>query len=238
MLYLFYGTDHDKLRATLERFRTALRTKRPDAELFKLDDPDQLTAGVIEELATSRGLFEHKYIVQLDRILESAEAKELVSQYAASLAASENVFLVVEGELDAPTRKKLEKHAADVFAFPVTAKKQEEYNAFRLADALGKRDKKTLWTEYQRAKMARKEPEELHGILHWQLKTIMLAMDHSSAEAAGLKPFPYKKASGFANNFSRDELADLSRRLVATYHEARRGNGELGDNLERFILAL
>lgn len=237
MLYLFYGANHNKLRAKLASFRDALHKKRPNAELFKLDDPQEVTSATLQELVGGMGLFEQKYIVQLDRVLEDAQAREVVTDQLEAMADSDNVFLVVEGALDANTRKKLEKHASETYSFE-KAKQTEEFKPFAMTDALGKKDKKTLWVEFWKARRAEKEIEEIHGVLFWQIKSMLLASAHGSAEEAGMKAFPYKKAKQFAGNFSEDELRDLSRRFVTCYHEARRGNGELADNLERVILAL
>ena len=235
MLYLFHGTDHEKLRAKLASFREALHTKRPEAELFKLADED-VTPARLEELAGGQGLFERKYIVQLDRVLENADARSAVLDTLSSLADSDNVFVLVEGELDKSVLKKITKHAADVYAFETKQTTTQEFNIFSLTDALGARDKKKLWSGYIKALRAGKAPEEIHGVLFFQVKAMLLARECDNAADAGMKQFPFQKAKRYAGNFSEDELTALSRSLITTYHNARRGEGDLEENLEQWVV--
>jgi len=237
MLYVVHGDQTDNVRQKAAELRIALHKKRPDAELFKLDE-EQVTHDRLQELAGGQGLFERKYIVQIDRVTDNSDAREAVLAMASAIATSDNVFLVVEGTLEKKTRDTLSKEADKVYAYQTTGKAKQEFNIFVLTDALGKRDKKTLWVEFWKARRAHKEAEEIHGILFWQVKAMLMARVHKSADEAGMKPFPYKKAKEFAGNYSDEELADLSRRLVQSYHEARRGNGNLADNVERFVLSL
>jgi len=237
MLYLIYGDRHEEVRTKASELRAALHKKRPDAELFKLDEQG-VTPDRLQELAAGQGLFERKYIVQFDRVMEDANARATILDAAGQLGTSENVFLVVDGPLDKKTLNALTQHAQEVYAFEQKRKKQEEFNIFSLTDALGARDKKTLWVEFWKARRAFMEAENIHGVLHWQVKSMLLARARDSAEEVGMKAFPFKKAKEFAGNYSDDELTDLSRRLMTAYHEARRGNGELADNLERVILHL
>lgn len=238
MLYIFHGSDHDALRTKLASVREALHSKRPEAEFFKLDDPEQVTPAALEELTQSQGLFERKYIVQLDRLLDNEGVRAAIVNGASLLGSSENVFLLVDEQLEKQTYDALAGHAYAVHHFPSQKKGASEFNVFALTDALGSRNKKEIWTEYHKALRAGKEPEELHGILFWQVKSMILASTSRSASEAGMKSFPFKKAREFAANYSREELNMLSRDLVICYHQARRGQGTLADNLERCILSL
>ena len=238
MLYIFHGSDHTALREKLASVRHTLHTKRPDAELFKLDDPEQVTPAALEELAGGQGLFEQKYIVQLDRVIDDQKARDAISDAAEMLGSSDNVFLLAEDQLEQQTLTKLEGHAHAVHHFPVKKKEANEFNVFTLTDALGRRDKKTLWVAYHKALRSGKDAEELHGILFWQIKAMLLASTCSTAQEAGMKDFPFKKAKEFAARFSHDDLCELSRNLVTCFHEARRGQGMLRDNLEQWILRL
>ena len=172
-------------------------------------------------------------------MFENSEAKDTVQDSLKDIAASDNVFVMLEGELDKKTLTKLEKHAYKVQEFTSRLNldgKKEVFNNFALTDALGKRDKKNLWVLYQKALMNGSVPEELHGILFWQVKSMLLAVGSKSAEEAGLKPFVYNKAKGFARNYTHDELITLSRDLVTLYHDARRGIGDFGVRLEQWVL--
>ena len=61
------------------------------------------TKDALAEFAGGRGLFESKYIVRLNGVLETAEEKEIILAMAKELAESDNIFLLVEGALDKKT---------------------------------------------------------------------------------------------------------------------------------------
>jgi hypothetical protein len=107
---------------------------------------------------------------------------------------------------------------------------------FAMADALGARDKKTLWILYRQAVEEGKASEEIHGILFWQAKSMVLAARTKFAGEAGLNPYVYTKSKRYAENFSEPELTALLDRLVSVYHDSHRGMHEFETALERLIL--
>jgi len=113
--------------------------------------------------------------------------------------------------------------------------KKDAFNIFSLTDALGERNKKRLWTRYQEALRAGSAPEEIHGILFWQLKTLLLV---SKGATAGIKPFVITKAKHFLGNYTENELEDLTKSFVDLYHDARRGKIDFDIGLEKILLSL
>jgi len=107
---------------------------------------------------------------------------------------------------------------------------------FALADALGARDKKKLWLLLRNALDHDSVPEELHGILFWQAKSLALAAQTASAGEAGLNPFVYGKAKRFLVNFKQNEIEKMLSKLVWMYHEAHRGRVDFSIELEKFVL--
>ncbi|MEX1028365.1 MAG: hypothetical protein WD049_10250 [Candidatus Paceibacterota bacterium] len=240
MLYILHGSDYQKRNAKLRQLLAGLEKKRPNAELFKLEAGD-ITPGRLEELCGGQGLFDQKFIVVIDQVLDDPEARETLSAFARSLGESENVFILVENAILKTTLKKFEKHAEKVEEFSAVNEKgsvKKEVNNFAIADALGRRDRKALWVEYHKLLRAHKVPEEINGTLFWQLKAIAIARQAASAKEARMKEFPYKKARGFANNYSEEELYALLSDLVERYHRARRGEGTLETQLEQFVLGV
>ena len=235
MLYVLSGTDIEKSRAKLHLVIERLQEKKPDAELFRVDGEAFIIAE-FESLLFGQGLFEKKYIVVLDHVFESSEAKEVIVDNIKQLGDSESMFVLLEEKIDAPTKKKLEKHAHKIEEF-VNKKQQPEFNVFALTDAVGSRDKKKAWLLYREAIESGKKDEEIHGILVWQLKSMILAQTSKSAKEAGMKPFPYKKAKEFAQKYSSEELKKLETQLVEAVYESRRQK-DLGAQLERFMLSL
>lgn len=235
MVYLFHGSDTEKARAKAHALMDALVAKKPDALVFKLG-PETWSRAEMEGLMASEGLFQRSNIVFLDRVLENDEAKEYILGSLADLEGSPNVFVALEGELTKAVLGAFEKKASKVQDFTKTAKPKKEFNAFAMADALGNRDKKTLWSLYQEALFEGKAVEEVHGLLFWQVKSMLQASRSGSAEEAGQKPFVYSKSLRFARNFKEGDLERMSSDLVSLYHDARRGGEDLDVALERFIL--
>ncbi|NQV87957.1 MAG: hypothetical protein HQ402_00170 [Parcubacteria group bacterium] len=238
MIYFLYGTDENKAREKLHELTNSLLKKKPNAELFKIDsehwDPAQL-----EEFIGGQGLFADKYIVIVDKVFESLDIREIISDKLKELKESNNIFVFLEGEVDKVTLGKIEKNAEKVQKFEkkeTFAKKK--FNIFSLTGAFGDRDKKNLWILYQKALQSGVEPEEVHGILFWQLRSMISAQSSKNAESAGLKPFVYQKSIGYGKNFTKQELENLSTSFISIYHDARRGIKDFDIALEKFLLSV
>jgi DNA polymerase III delta subunit len=218
MIYFLHGTDTDKARAKAHEMIDSLLKKKPDASFFKMSvenwDPAQL-----EEYAGGQGLFAQKYIVFLDRLSEDKKIKDDFIDFIKTLSESENIFIMLEGKLDKATLTKIEKKAEKTQEFALAEeKKKEPYNAFALADAVGKRDKKTAWMLYRKAIDKGEAPEALHGMMFWKVKTMMLG--------------------GYPGAYSKEELYSLADKMVTVYHDSRRGVHELETGVEAMILSL
>lgn len=235
MIYLLYGNNTDAVRKKVRDIVAAQIAKKPDALSFRIGEEEWKKTN-LEELLGGQGLFVQKYIIVFDRLLRLEEVGEELLSRMDDLAKSEHIIIFSEGELTKEILKKIEKKAEKVQEFSQKQEKApEKFNIFALADAFGSRNKKEFWLLYQRAILAGIPPEEVHRILFWQVKAMLAASHCDSAEEAGLKPFVYKKALSFGRNFSEEELIKLSSRLVALYHESRRGS-DFEVEMERFVL--
>jgi len=234
MLYVLYGTDTIKARVKLKSLLDTLHKRKPDASLVRVDD-ETFENQQLDELMYGQGLFEKKYIVVFDKVFLNEEAKKCILENIQDIAKSSNIFIFFEEKVDKKTLVKLEKHAEKVQAFiPNTATAvKKPFDIFSLTDALGRRDRKHLWILYQKAKHNNISDEEIHGILFWQTKSMLLAVSAKSAVDAGLKPFVFQKARTFCKNYTKRELEKLSASLIAVYHDARRA--PLGGSARRGI---
>jgi hypothetical protein len=152
------------------------------------------------------------------------------------LANSEHTFVVLDKTILAADKKIFTK-----FAKSITEYKKEslsEFNQFALTDALALRDKRKLWLLLQESLRVGSATEEIIGILWWQLKTMRLAAKASSAEEAGMKDFPYRKAKGALEKFPLSLVEAKARSLTKLYHDARWGRGDLNQQLEIWVLTL
>ena len=228
MIYFLYGDSTQEGAQAAHKKAVALSTdllkKKPDASLFTLTE-ENWNEAAIDEYTASQGLFEKKYIVLVKDVLAKKDRKEIFLDRIELFAESPNIFIVAEDTIDKASLKKIEKHAEKVQLFEGKGKGVDKngFKIFDLADALGSRNKKRFWTLYRQAIEAGKVPEEIHGILFWQVKSMVLAARSGSASESGLNPFVYGKAKGFSDNFSKDELTAIMTRLVSMYHDAHRG---------------
>jgi DNA polymerase III delta subunit len=243
MIYLFYGQDIEQARRKGNGVVESLLKKRPDASLFRLDS-DSWQEAAFDEYVGGQGLFVQKYIVILDQLFEKKEIKEYVVERLKLLKASDNIFIVLENSLDKATLAKFEKNAEKVQAFGegkeglAKGKKPADFNMFAITDALGARNQKRLWTIYQKALRHGVVSEELHGILFWQVKSMLLAAESKDVVESGLNPFVYSKAKNYAKNFTLPELKNISSQLVTMYHQAHRGEVDFDIALEKFFLSI
>lgn len=237
MLYFLYGTDTNESRKKLQALLSTLAKKRPDAEVFRLKE-DNWNEATFQELLSAQGLFDQKYIAVLDGLLEYKESTELVQESVEIMQASTHVFLMIEHN---PLKKIVDvvsKHAEKTQEFAKVEKKKEFFNTFALGDALGSKDKKSLWVGYLEALRQGVSAEEICGVLFWQVKNIMLAMQTKSVSESKLSPFVDGKARKFAKNFTKNELREISSRLVDTTQKVRNGEGEMEVLLEWVVLKI
>ncbi len=214
MIYFLHGTDIEKGRTKAHELVASLLKKKPDASFFKMDSQNWDEA-TLEEYAGGQGLFESKYIIFIDRVCDDKKIKDSFLEKVKEMSESSNIFIILEGKLDKASLTKIEKKSEKTQEFALAEKsvKKEEYNAFAIADAFGRRDKKNLWILYRKAIDKGEAPEAIHGMLFWKVKTMMI-------------------------NSPSEELHALAERLIDVYHEARRGKHELETGLEALLLVV
>lgn len=237
MIIFIHGDDIDKARNKAHELIDSLRKKKPDASFFKLNN-ENWNGEIISEYALGQGLFSNKYIVFLDKICENKDLRESFFDKLGEMKDSENVFIILEGKLDKLSLTKIEKKSEKVQLFEIHNKpyKKEEFNIFSLGEALGNRDKRNLWILYRNAIDNGKVPEEIHGTLFWQLKSILISSKAKDATSSGLSPFVYSKSKNYTKNFKPEELYKITESLISISHDYRRGIGEIETSLERWIL--
>lgn len=230
MLNIFFGNDTVKVRQHAFDY---LDKEKGSANLILIDN-DNYESGVLHSISGEVSLFGDKYFYVLDNWSANTLAYEELIDHLPVLKQSSHIFVVIEGTLLAAEKKKLEKFADRFEEYKAEAGRS--FNSFSLADAFAKRDRKLLWLLWNEALLSGSAPEELAGIIWWQIKTLRLAQLCQSADAAGLKEFPFSKAKRALANFKEGELEKFSRDLLTLIHESRLGKFELPLALERWIL--
>ena len=101
---------------------------------------------------------------------------------------------------------------------------------------LESKDKKRLWISYVDLISKGAIAEEIHGILFWQVKNMILASRAESLSDTGLSPYVYKTSLTGSRKYKIEELKKMSGSLVEMTHKVRQGEGDLEIMLEKWIL--
>lgn len=223
MIYLFYGSDSDKVRRKAFEWVTAARTKDPQLYYLRLARED-LSQGILEEVAASNSLFTKRSLVLLDdpfpsrRTSDEDDGEEasnsLVEDNIELLAASNNAIVILAPKLLASKAKKIGAKAEKEYKFDAPAAREyaRGFNS-GLVNALASKNNERLWLEVVRALRAGDAPEQLHGLLHWKARDLL-----------DKHPTPAVRA--------------LSLELIELLQDSRRSGLDLELALERFALSL
>lgn len=212
MLYFFYGSDRDKARMALNK---ALEKAIKQAEILRITDAHSVAD--LESALSGPGMFAQAHVVVFDSVLgaDKEDMRARLLMELEHLRDSKEHFYILEGALDAATRKQVEKYAEKSEKFDAP-KKEKDNSIFALASALQKGDKKALWVGLMREFSKGAAPEAVHGLLFWGAKRMMQS-------ARGEKDIAQAKT--------------LIAHLAELPHEARRRGEDLEYALERFVLA-
>lgn len=233
MLKVFYGNDTVGVRQAAFAFVSTHESK--DVSVTMLEKANY-AQGVLNDAAGAASLFGGTELYVLDTPSSSAEFDADVKANLEALKESSNIFVVIEETLLAAPKKQYAKYAESMEE--CKGEKAERFNTFAMADALARKDKKTLWVLLQEAKMEGLSAEEIIGVLWWQLKSMRLAAVTGNADEAGMKDFPYNKAKRALSKFKEGEIESTSRNLLSLYHDGHLGKRDIDLALEEWCLTL
>ncbi len=230
MIYLFHGSDVDKVRTKAFEWVAKARMKEPNLAYVRLARVE-LTDAALDDAALSGGLFVSRLLILLDDPFPAARtagdeegseeengAGSLLEDHLDALAASDNAIVILAPKLAAAKAKKLVAKAKFSYQFdkPAAREAARGFNS-NLVNALAARSRDKLWLEINRALAAGDAPEMLHGLLHWKARDLM--------EKGG-------------RAWSPREAHQLSLALIALLQSSRRGGLDLTLALERFALSI
>lgn len=230
MLSVFFGSDR---KLTIDA--ALVHANKISSEVTTIDEHSFYPGQFLEATATTP-LFGEQSVYLVDTPSNQPDLADECYSALKEMAGSSNYFFIVEGPLLAASKKKYTKFAEHIEEF--SADKAETFNMFSLAEALARRDKKSLWVLVQEAGMLGIREEEIIGILWWQIKSIRLASLVSSAEEAGMKDYPFRKAKQALNKFSTADIKKLSHSLLQLYHRGHKGRVDLRLALEKWVLQM
>ena len=229
MMYLFHGSDTEKVRTKAFEWVAKARAKEPNLAYVRLAR-EELTSAALEDAASSGGLFVKRLLILIDDPYPKARATDeddgggeeissnLLEEHLDALAASDNAILILAPKLPAAKAKKLVAKVKVEYKFDSAAAREDVrgFNA-NLVDALAMRSREKLWLEINRALRAGDPPEMLHGLLHWKARDLM------GKGSRAWKP---------------REARQLSMTLIALLQDSRRKGLDLSESLECFALTI
>jgi hypothetical protein len=223
MLYLFHGSDVEKVRAKAFEWVAKAKGKEPNLAYLRLSR-EEISPSVLEDAAHSGGLFVKRLLVLIDDPFptrigdgEDSGAKTVLEDHIEELADSENAIVIVAPKLLAAKARKIAAKSKMVYSFDKPSREEARGFNTGLVNALGGRSREKLWVEINRALRAGDAPEMLHGLLHWKARDLM--------EKGG-------------RGWTDEEARKLSLLLIELLQDSRRGGLDLSESLERFALSI
>lgn len=208
MIYAFIGNDREAVHSKSQAWMAAARKKQPELTYVRLT-PEEFSVEALLEYVSSSSLFVQKILVTLDEISEGKEFS-LLLEHIDTLADSENVFVLIDSGLTPKEKTAVEKAATKTV---VCEKKTEgpDWSLFAVGGALAKGDLKGAWVSYVKKRREGIEPEALAGIIHSKIRKLII--------------------EDTTKNWSA-----YSKYFLDLYHGARRGEMELDEAVEYFLL--
>ncbi|MFP4022244.1 MAG: hypothetical protein ACLFTS_00145 [Candidatus Paceibacterota bacterium] len=237
MIILLYGNSFKKRKKRIKEITDSLKKKRPNTQVFSLDE-ESFGVSDLEELLFSSGLFDEKHIVLLRAVLKNKEYSAFILKHLDLMADSGHVFIFSELDISPAYFKKIKDKAYITEKTEEKEEKKEVFNNFDIADAVGEKNAPKAWKLFQTALMLGKDPEELLAVITWIIKSMQAASCSLSAQEAGMKDYPYKKAKRYAENFQNRELEEISLELLSASLQSRKGKTPLHISLEKLLLEL
>lgn len=234
MIYFYYGTNTDRRRQAVNKILESF-ADAPHAVFESETVSGEQLASYLE----SRSLFgETKVILCLD-VLSNEDVESSVLKKIKEFKDSKSIFIFSEKSVLKDVLAVMKKNGEDAQGFDLPKSlAKKDFGVFALTDAFARRDKKESWVILQKAFRAGKTVEEIHGLLFWQVKTMLAVGETPSAELPQLKlnPFVLKKAQTSLKQFSIPELKTISSNLVSLLYEGRRDGKDMQVSLEQFVL--
>lgn len=234
MLYLFHGTDVEKVRTKAFEWIAKARAKEPNLAYVRLAR-EELTPATLEDAALSGGLFVSRLLILIDDPFPAARAigeesegetevtSSVIEEHLEALSASDNAIIILAPKLAVAKAKKLAAKAKVEYKYdlPAQAGKPERGFNSNLVNALAARSREKLWLEINRALYAGDAPEMLHGLLHWKARDLL--------------DLPAQAGKG---KWAPQESRQLSLALIELLQSSRRGGLDLSLSLEKFALTI
>lgn len=233
MITIFSGEDYLKRKEAYKSYLDQIKEKGEVS--FVTCEEEESIQDAIERFADGGGMFFEEVCVVVYDGLSIAKVKTKVFESIEKLKSSQTEYIFIENNsLTKEENKFFKENNVEVFEYKLTEKK--EFNSFSLTDAILEKDKKKIWIEMNKIKERGEAAEATHGLVWWQIKSLLSVSLGLSQEEMGMKDYPYKKTKRALSHFKKEELITLSRDFVVLPVVARRKSAMLYEEMESFFL--
>ncbi|KKR29172.1 MAG: hypothetical protein UT61_C0035G0007 [Candidatus Woesebacteria bacterium GW2011_GWA1_39_8] len=141
----------------------------------------------------------------------------------------EGIFAPTPEEVGGPTESVGQAKKEKVFG----------YSPFALQDAIGEKNVKKAWIEYEKLRLAGIEAEELIYKIVSKAMHMSAIIEGANAEDLGIKDYPYSKSKKDSRNWREEDLKKFYTKLIEIHHKSRmESNNELDISLEKTLLSI
>lgn len=114
------------------------------------------------------------------------------------------------------------------------------FNPFALQDAIGEKNVKKIWIEYQKLRFSGIAAEEIIHKIISKAKDMLAISFGADMDDLGIKnAYPFNKSKKDSKNWSKSELIAFYTKMIKSYHRSRLESGyELDLALEKILLSI
>ena len=171
----------------------------------------------LEALINAEDLFGGEVIVLVEQVGNDADGRDVLKKSLKEMESSKNLFIIDEPFVETSFVKTLEKYSKKLF--DGREEKTKGKDPFSITNAILKRDKKSAWLAWMEVRDLDAEP--VQGALWWRVRTLWEGVKEG------------KKAA-----YSEEELSKMGFSLIEMSHRAHRGEVDLKEELEKFVLSI
>jgi len=208
MIYSIIGTN---IQIRKKAFEEVLQGRSPSAYV-RSNNVWELDAFI-----DAGDLFGGEVIVLIEQVGADAEGRDALKKILKNLEESKNLFIIDEPFVETNFAKTLDKHSKKLFN--AKEEKTKGKDPFGITSAIMKRDKKEAWLAWMEVRDLDAEP--VQGALWWRVRTLW----------EGVK-------EGKVSAYTEEELAQMGLTLVTMSHRAHRGEVDLREEIEKFVLSI
>lgn len=112
------------------------------------------------------------------------------------------------------------------------------YNPFALQDAIGEKNIKKIWIEYNKLILQGIESEDLIHKIVSKVRDMSAISKGAKAADLFIKDYTYSQSRRHIKNWKETDFKNFYTKLVSIYHQSRMGGENLGLALEKTLLSL